>query len=169
MVRSVVNRLQELKQRYAPQEDRPLGGYVAAMSAFAATTTGLTALLARRGGPPTGLSTRDLVLATIATYRASRLFTEASVTAPLRAPFTRYTGPAAPGEVAEEVQEADGGHRHAIGELVSCPYCLGVWFATGCTFGLALAPRWTRFVVSLLTVDAGSELLHKLYEDLQAR
>lgn len=166
---SFVTRLRELERRYAPQEDRPLGGYIVAMSAFAATATGLTAVLARRGGPPAMLPTRDLALATVATYRASRLLTEASVTAPLRAPFTRYTGPAAPGEVAEEVQEAEGGHRHAIGELVSCPYCLGVWLATGCTYGLVLAPRWTRFVISLLAVDAGSELLQKLYEDLQAR
>jgi hypothetical protein len=167
--RSPREKLHELEDRYAPGEDRPLGGYLAAMSTFATLAGGMATLLARRGGPPEEFSSRDLVLAGIATFRASRLVTEASVTAPLRAPFTRYDGSAGPGEVSEEVQEPAGGHRHAVGELVTCPYCFGMWTATAFGFGLALAPRWTRFAASILAMDAGSDVLQKLYSDLQAR
>lgn len=167
--RPKTHKLDELERRYAPDETRPLVGYVATLTTFAGIVASLSTAVMRRGGPPASLPSRDIALLSVATFRASRLLTEASVTAPLRAPFTRYEGPGDPGEVNEEVQEPEGGHKHAVGELVSCPYCLGVWVATGLTFGLTLAPRWTRFVASLLTIDAGSDLFQKLYSDLQAR
>jgi hypothetical protein len=142
---------------------------VVSLTTFAAAVgAGVTAVL-RRGGPPVSLPTRDLALGSIAVFRASRLVTEASVTSPLRAPFTSYAGPSDPGEVAEEVQAPDGGHRHAVGELVSCPYCVGTWLATGLGFGLVLAPAWTRLAASILTIQAGADVLQKLYSDLQAR
>ncbi len=162
-------KLRELEARYAPDDQRPLGGYLVAMSSYATAVSGLVALLARRGGPPEHLASKDLALAGLATFRASRLITEASVTAPLRAPFTRYVGSGGPGEVSEQVQEPEGGHRHALGELITCPYCFGMWTATAFGFGMALAPRWTRFAASVLTIDAASDIMQKLYSDLQAR
>jgi hypothetical protein len=48
-----------------------------------------------------------------------------SVTSPLRAPFTRYQGPAGPSKLAEEARGK--GVRHAIGELLVCPFCLTQW------------------------------------------
>lgn len=162
-------KLRELEQRYAPDDERPLGGYVATLSGYATVVGGLTVLLARRGGPPERLPGRDLFLAGLASFRAARLVTEASVTAPLRAPFTRYAGTGGPGEVTEQVQAPEGGHRHALGELATCPYCFGMWTATAFTFGLALAPRWTRFAASVFAIDAGSDIMQKLYSDLQAR
>lgn len=162
-------KLREVERRYAPGEERPLGGYVRSLATFAAVVGGLASLVARRGGPPDDISTRDIVLASVATFRGARSLAEASVTSPLRAPFTRFAGPAAPGEVQEEVQEDAGGHRHAVGELVSCPYCLGTWVATGFGFGLALAPRWTRLAATILAANAGSDVMQKLYSDLQAR
>lgn len=162
-------KLRELEDRYAPDEPRPLGGYVATLATFATAVGGLATIVARRGGPPEELRLRDLTIASVASFRASRLVTEASVTAPLRAPFTRYAGSDGPGEVREEVQEPEGGHRHAVGELISCPYCFGTWTATMMGFGLVLVPRWTRLATSILAIDAGADFLRKIYSDLQAR
>lgn len=162
-------KLHEVQERYAGDEERPLGGYVRTLSTYSAILAGLVAVVARRGGPPEELRVRDLALSSVASFRLARIVTHASVTAPLRAPFTRFRGPAAPGEVSEEVQDDDGGHRHAVGELVTCPYCFGMWTATAFTFGLALSPRWTRLAASLFAVSAGSDALQKAYEDLQAR
>lgn len=166
---SPLAKLRELEDRYAPDDERPLGGYLVTLSSYATVAGGLTALLARRGGPPERFAGRDLALAGLASFQASRLITEASVTAPLRATFTRYAGPGGPGEVNEQVQTPDGGHRHALGELVTCPYCFGMWTSTAFAFGLALAPRWTRFAASVFAIDAGSDIMQKLYSDLQAR
>ncbi|MBW3619123.1 MAG: DUF1360 domain-containing protein [Actinobacteria bacterium] len=162
-------KLDEVQERYAHGEARPLGGYVRALSVYGAAVAGLIGAVASRGGPPEELRFRDLGLATVASFRLARLITSASVTSPLRAPFTRYAGTGGPGEVREEVQEPEGGHRHAIGELVTCPYCFGAWTSTGLVFGLALSPRWTRLIASVLAVGAGSDALQKAYSDLQAR
>ena len=162
-------KLDEVQERYAGDEPRPLAGYVRALSVYGAVVAGLVGAVAKQGGPPEELRFRDLGLVTAASFRLARLVTSASVTSPLRAPFTRYAGSGGPGEVKEEVQDPEGGHRHAIGELVTCPYCFGAWTSTGLVFGLALAPRWTRLISSALAVGAGADALQKVYSDLQAR
>jgi hypothetical protein len=31
--------------------------------------------------------------------------------------------------------------RHAVGEMITCPFCLGAWVATGLVGGLVLAAK----------------------------
>ena len=64
------------------------------------------------------------------------------MTSPLRAPFTRFEGPQGNAELAEEVRGS--GARKAVGELVTCPFCLGPWVATALTAGLTFAPGVAR-------------------------
>lgn len=54
---------------------------------------------------------------------------------------------------------ADSGPKRAIGELLSCPFCLSQWTAAGLVLGLAAAPRPTRFVASVLAVTGASDAL----------
>jgi hypothetical protein len=79
------------------------------------------------------------------------------VTSPLRAPFTRYEGPGGPAEVNEAVR--GHGARHAMGELVTCPFCVGQWVATGFAFGLLLAPRVTRQVAATFSALEAADFL----------
>ena len=53
--------------------------------------------------------------------------------------------------------------RHSIGELVSCPFCLAVWVATGLTSGLVFAPRLTRLAATVFTATAASDFLQMAY------
>jgi hypothetical protein len=85
------------------------------------------------------------------------------VTSPLRAPFTRYAEPGGAAEVNEEVRDQGSSLRHSVGELVSCPFCLAVWVATGLTGGLVLAPRLTRLTATALTATAASDFLQMAY------
>jgi hypothetical protein len=79
------------------------------------------------------------------------------VTSPIRAPFTEYVGPGGP---AESLEDARGtGVRRAIGELISCPFCVSVWVAATYTAGLVLCPRATRLGAAGLTVLTGADLL----------
>jgi hypothetical protein len=158
------DRLARLRQAYAPQERRPLGGYLAAMSGFGVVAAALTAA-ARRGSPaaPDRPTAGDVLLLSIATHKLSRLITKDSVTSPLRAPFTRYAEPAGSGEVNEEVRDDGSSVRHAVGELVSCPFCIAVWVATALTGGLILAPRFTRYATTALTAVAASDFLQMAY------
>ena len=147
--------------------DRPIGGYVAVMAAFATLVTGSAALARATGRQlPDRLAPWDVVLLAAGTHKVSRLITKDSVTAPLRAPFTRYTGPAGPAEVQEEVR-AKGGLRHSLGELLTCPFCLDAWVATVFTIGLVFAPRLTRLVAGTATALAGSDFLQLAYARAQ--
>ena len=59
--------------------------------------------------------------------------------------------------------------RRAVGALVTCPFCLAVWVATGLAFSLLYAPRATRFAASVLTVVAGADVLHLAYGALEQK
>jgi len=50
-----------------------------------------------------------------------------------------------------------------VGELLTCPFCLGQWIATGLTVGLVLAPGPTRLVAATLAAVAGADFLHHAY------
>ncbi|MGZ3146999.1 DUF1360 domain-containing protein [Lentzea chajnantorensis] len=58
--------------------------------------------------------------------------------------------------------------QHAIGELLTCPFCIGVWAASGLTAGLVFAPRLTRLVSTALTAVAASDVLNVLYDKLKS-
>jgi hypothetical protein len=162
--RSVRQRVARLRQAYAPHEHRPLGGYLIAMGTYAGVTAALAALAKATHRPmPERPATADVVLLSIATHKLSRLLTKDAVTSPLRAPFTSYDKPIGSGEVMEQVRDSGSSTRHAIGELLSCPFCLAVWVATGLTGGLVLAPRLTRLVATALTAVAASDFLQMAY------
>ncbi|MEU4714621.1 DUF1360 domain-containing protein [Micromonospora purpureochromogenes] len=153
-----------LRQAYAPHEYRPLGGYLAAMGTYATVTASLAGLVRATGRPvPERPAPADVVLLSIATHKLSRLLSKDAITSPLRAPFTRYDHPIGSGEVMEHVRDRGSSTRHAIGELLSCPFCLAVWVATGLTGGLVLAPRLTRLVATALTAVAASDFLQMGY------
>jgi hypothetical protein len=164
MMQSVRARLAGLRREYAPHEHRPLDGYVAAMGAFGALAAALAAAAKVTGRPvPERPSTQDVLLISIATHKLSRLIAKDSVTSPLRAPFTRYAEPGGTAEVNEEVRDQGSSIRHSVGELITCPFCLAVWVATGLTGGLVLAPRLTRLAATAMTATAVSDFLQMAY------
>lgn len=95
----------------------------------------------------------------------SCLITKDSVTAVVRAPFTRFKEPAGNGEVNKEVRGTR--LRHAAGELLTCPFCIAQWIATGFAFGLVLAPRATRLIAGTLTAVTASDWLQFAHRALQ--
>ncbi|WFE27165.1 DUF1360 domain-containing protein [Solwaraspora sp. WMMD791] len=153
-----------LLRAYAPGGDRPLGGYARALTVYASVVAGAGAAVLLTGRQlPSRVGLGDVVLISVATHKLSRLVSKDAVTSPLRAPFTRYDGPTGAGEVAEEVRHDASGSRHVFGEMVSCPFCLAVWVATGLTIGLVFAPRATRLVATCFTAVAGSDFLQMAY------
>jgi Protein of unknown function (DUF1360) len=142
------------------REHRPLGSYALLATAFNA---GLGAFVtARRDQLPERIAPYDLVLMGAATHKLSRLIAKDKVTSPLRAPFARYKGEAGPGEVSEEPRGS--GLQLAIGEMLTCPYCLGQWVAAGLLAGLVEAPRTTRFVAALFAAHGVSDALQVVYK-----
>ncbi|MFE1291381.1 DUF1360 domain-containing protein [Streptomyces sp. NPDC058751] len=88
----------------------------------------------------------DPPLLTGAPHQATRLLAKGPVTSPPRAPFARYRGTSGPAEPQENVRGS--GLRHAVGELVTCPFRLGIRGATAPAAGLLTAPRATRLAAA---------------------
>jgi hypothetical protein len=147
------------------QQDRPFASYGALAGVYASLFSGLLFAIHRRGALPERIEARDIGLLMLATFRLSRLVTKDKVTSNFRAPFTRFEEPAGAGEVEEDAR--GHGMQRAIGDLLICPYCIGLWIATGLAFGLALAPRPTRLLASILATVAGSDALNHLYLKLK--
>lgn len=145
-----------------PGDDRPLGSYAVLMSAFGVLCGGFAAWFSRsRRELPERIDARDLVLMTVASHKLARLLSKDRITSPLRAPFTQPLGEGGPGEVQETSRGR--GLRRAIGQLLLCPYCLGMWTSGGFIAGLLTLPRFTRWVASVLTIFFGSEMLQIAY------
>src|SRR2546421_6360523 len=165
-VAGVVNRVRSAAAGYAPGRGRPLRGNLATLGANAGLLGGLTAAARLTGRTaPDRLDTRDVLLMGVATHKVSRLLAKDAITSPLRAPFTRYEGPSGDAELGEQVRGS--GLRHSIGELISCPFCLSVWVATGFAAGHVFAPRFTRLAAATFTAVAVADVLQLAYAAAQ--
>jgi len=152
---------------YRNGEQRPLGGYVVVMAVFGAILSGAAGLAFSTGRRlPEGIGPWDLLLIAAGTHKLSRTLTKDAVTSPLRAPFTQYRETGGPAEVMEEVRTSSS-LRHAIGELVTCPFCLDLWIVAGFTFGLVFAPRATRLIAATLSALTGADFLQLAYAKAQ--
>jgi hypothetical protein len=142
-------------------------GYAGALAVFAATTALLTAGARALGRRPPDLTPWDLAVLGLTTHKLSRILAKDAVTSPLRAPFVRFEGSAGDAELAEEVRGSGG--RKALGELLTCPFCLGPWIATGLVAGLTFAPTLTRAATATMSAVAVSDFLQLGYAAGQQR
>lgn len=147
---------------HSPERERPLGSYSALTGTFLALAGAFSAWMRSSGRElPERMPSGDLALVTLATHKASRLIAKDRVTATVRAPFTRFQGDEAAGEVSEAARGR--GPRRAIGELLVCPYCLDMWIAAAFAVGLIVAPRPTRWIASVFATLLGADVLHIAY------
>jgi hypothetical protein len=154
-------------REYSQDEPRPLAGDLGAMGVYLGlVTAGAAAVRASGRELPDRIPPGDAALLAVATFRLARRIAKDPVTAPLRAPFTSFQGPSGHAEVAEEVRE-HGGVKHAVGELLTCPFCLAQWVATGLVFGYATAPKATRLAALTMTIVASSDVLQFVYDAIQ--
>lgn len=159
--------LERVEHEYAGKEERPLGSFLVVMAGYGGVVAGLAGYVRARKIPlPDNVSWSDIALLSVATHKIARLIAKDSVTSPLRAPFVRYAGTSGEAELAEEVRGS--GPRKAIGELVTCPFCLGHWVATGLVFGLVVAPRPTRLLATVFTCLTAADVLQFGYDAVQA-
>jgi hypothetical protein len=157
-------RLSRVAAGYAPAGERPpLLPFAVAMVLFNSLFA-LALLLARRRGRelPERVGVGDMATIGIASHKLSRLIAKDKVTSPLRAPFTKYEGEGGPAELEESSRGS--GARKAMGEMLLCPYCLGLWVVSAFALGLLFAPRLTRFVAAVFSALTLSDFLQIAYK-----
>jgi hypothetical protein len=148
---------------YAPPPKRPpFGSYALFAGVFNGAFGAALAAAARSGKLPERIEAGDVVLVGVASHKLSRVITKDRITSFLRAPFTEYQAPGGPGEVEESARGR--GLRRAVGELLICPYCIGLWVSGGMHVGLIYAPRTTRTVASTFTALTIADFLQIAYK-----
>jgi hypothetical protein len=141
-----------------PRERIP--SYLGALALFGSAWMGVAKLATGRG-TTARFSLLDVVVGGVATHKFARIVSKSGVATPLRAPFTHYEGEAGSGEVNERPREEHP--QHTIGELLTCPFCLAPWVATGYTGALLAEPRVARAWAAAFSVVAVSDFLQHAY------
>ena len=161
-----IKRQQRVRPRRQSRSEIPTRDYAALVAVFNGLLA--TALLARkcsREPLPERVEPKDLALFALATQKLSRVITKDKVTSAFRAPFTEVEGKGGPGEIEERAK--GHGLRRAIGELLTCPFCLGTWIASGFIYGYVFAPRISRTLASIFAVSGLADFLQQLYVKTQ--
>ena len=152
----------EIFEGYKGGEEMPLAGYATLFSVYNIAI--LTMLLAEKAPEKKwqdDIDWKDILLLSVATYKVSRIISSDRVTAPLRAPFMEYIEPNGASEVKEKVRGT--GLQRAVGDLLHCPFCLGLWVAAALGTGLVVRPKTTRFVSKIFTVAAIADVFQHAY------
>ena len=147
-------------------EPLPFGAYLGLVALFFTLLGAILVPARRRGALPERTTWSDLILLGIATHKLARLL-QAERSPPAccaRRSHTTKGQDDVPGEVCD-VARGEGVQR-AIGELLTCPLCLGAWLAALFTGGQLLGTRATRAAGGLFTMLAISDFLHLCYTAL---
>ncbi|HUS13257.1 MAG TPA: DUF1360 domain-containing protein [Pyrinomonadaceae bacterium] len=153
---------------YKGGEEMPLAGYATLVGVYNAGFA--AALLAARQSDrelPDRASLSDVLLLGIATHKLGRIITKDWVTSPLRAPFTEYKESAGGGEVNEKSRGK--GLQRAVGDLLTCPWCIAPWVASALAFGFVFKPRTTRFICRVFTAVTISDFLQHAYNGVKEK
>ena len=132
----------------------PYSTYAALVGLFGAGMAGVSAVASLRGRRPEQLTALDLAVLSAATFKVSRTVAHDEVTSFLRAPFVE--GEAHEGD---EKPVEDGGARQAIGELLTCSRCIGMWAAAGVVALHTIAPRTGRMLTWSFAASAANDVL----------
>jgi uncharacterized protein DUF1360 len=137
-------------------DERPLSEYAALTTAFGVVLGGFLVVAGRR--LPDRITFGDMARIGLASYKIGRLVAKDEVTSWVRAPVTRD---------AEAREPKPQGIERALGELVTCPYCVGVWAASGLSYALVLYPRQTRLVTTIFGAQAVADFLNAAFVRLR--
>ena len=130
-------------------EERPLKGYATLTTTF--WTVFLVFVVVARGRIPERFPLGDFLRIALSSYKMSRVVAKDEVTTFIRAPVT---------EDAQAQQPKKEGMAAALGELVTCPYCLGLWFTSSLAYAHVLFPRQARFATTIFGSYAVTDFLH---------
>ena len=121
----------------------------------------IVAALSRRTPPS---RTLDFFVLAAATFKVSRTLSRERVGSFVRQPFVEGDA-----DTGEDEQPAGTGFQRAIGELVTCPRCLGTWSAAALASAQMLSPRFGRLLTWSLGASAANDFLQAGFAALCAK
>jgi hypothetical protein len=148
----------------SPSPTPPYSTYAALVGIFGAGLAGVGAVASLGGRRPEHLTALDFAVLSAATFKASRTVAHDEVLSFLRQPFVQ--GEAHEGD---EKPVEDGGARQAMGELLTCSRCIGMWAAAGIVGLHTVAPRTGRLLTWSLAASAANDFLQAGFSALTAK
>jgi Protein of unknown function (DUF1360) len=143
--------------------EHPYSAYAAIAATFLGGLSLAAALARARERDPRALRVLDFVTLSAATFKASRTISRDRVGTFLREPFVE-------GEAGEgDEQPAGEGLQRAIGELVTCTRCVGVWVAAGLGTAQIVTPRLGRLLTWSLAASAANDFLQASFVALERK
>jgi hypothetical protein len=150
----------EEEQRAGQERPTEPVDYAAINAVYWALLTGVVLATRDRGARSDPISSAELIPLSAATFAVSKAIVREKVGSWLRDPFVDETHGRKP---------RGRRLRRAMGELVTCTRCVGVWSALG-VVGLRLAsPQSGRVVTNVLAASAANDFLHAGFRWLCAR
>jgi hypothetical protein len=144
----------------SPAEKPPYEAYATIAGLFFGGLA-TVASLSRRSAPGAAV---DLAALAAATFKASRALSKERVGAFVRQPFVEGDA-----DSGEDEEPAGTGVQRALGELVTCPRCLGTWTAAGLASAQMLTPRFGRLLTWTLGASAANDFLQATFTALCAK
>ncbi len=146
------------------------------MAAFWTLMLALPSLARRKGRLVTAPDTAEAIQLALAVYALSRIATREKAGAILREPFTEPREDVDLDEVArqkrllsgDEVQPAGAGLQAAVGQLMTCSRCFGVWGAGGLLYLRVLSPDHSKVVTPLLALSGANFFLQAKFSRMCA-
>ena len=156
-------------EKYADAEEveeaLPITSYAGLMTVYFLAFCALLAAAKKRDERdqlPEKMDWCDLAVFSLAVFQISRTVSKGWVTIPVRAAFAKYEEPSVLPSEVHEIPRGKGLQR-VIGELLTCPFCLGTWAGLGLGYGWVFAPRATRLLTGIAAMSAVSNFLHIAY------
>ena len=146
------------------QQRPPYSTYAALVGLFGLGMTGLAGIADARGRHPEQLRALDLAVLSAATFKAARTVSHDEVLSFIREPFVQ-------GEAHEggEQPVETGDVRQALGELLTCTRCIGMWAAAGVVGMHTVAPRLGRLLTWSLAASAANDFLQAGFTALTSK
>jgi Protein of unknown function (DUF1360) len=138
----------------------PYGSYAAIAGVFLG---GVTTVAALSRGAPAGRAL-DFLALSAATFKASRTLSRERVASFVRQPFVEGEA-----ETGEGEQPAGEGLQRALGELVTCPRCIGAWSAAVLASSQMVSPRFGRLLTWSLGAAGVNDFLQAGFKALCAK
>jgi len=143
-----------------PTEKPPYQAYATIAGIFLGGLAGVAAL-SRRSPPSTAV---ELAMLGAATFKVSRTLSRERVGSFVRQPFVEGDA-----DTGEDELPAGTGFQRALGELVTCPRCLGTWSAAALVSTEMIAPRFGRLLTWSLGASAANDFLQAAFAALRAK
>ena len=116
---------------------------------------------------PERIDLKDWVLLVLATFRMSRMVAYDKVMQTYREPVVEEVPHDSGAGETTRAKPGTTGIKRALGELISCPICNGTWISAGLVYGLCLAPKYTRTLITVMSVVGAVEIMQGGFEALQ--